>query len=371
MSARPFAPRRRSRALVPKPAHVDCADFTASWAAQRASISLHWRRLCVLAVAVCTAAMQTTLSAHAQGFPNRPVRIVVGQSAGSTADNVARMIARALSDYWHQPVNVEDKAGAGGTIAAEYVAKAPADGYTLLLGGQSNLVVAAILGATLRYDPSANFFHVGRVVHTPFFFVVNAKVPARTVSELIAYGKAHPGRLTYISFGDGTISRIAFESLKKIAGVDMVEVPYRSSAPALGDLLGGRVDIGLFDLANVQQHVDAGTLHLLAATGAKRALSAPDLPTVAEQGVAGFAIDPWYGLLAPDGMPPEAASLLVAALDHVRREPKFQRQILALGYEPINDTPAQFAALIASEIQKYSGVITQAGIDDSSRRKTK
>ena len=307
-------------------------------------------------------AMSAPRVAVAQDFPAKAVRIVVGQSAGSSADAVARLIADSLSALWQKPVNVENKGGAAGTIAADLVAKAPADGYTLLLGGQGNLVIAATLEATLRYDPSRDFAPIARLARTPFFLVTSAGVPARTIPELVAYAKAHPARLTYISYGDGSVSRVAFEWLKTAAGIDLLEIPYKGSAPATADLLAGRVDMGLYDFSAVEQHVRTGTLHMLAAIGAERAASAPDVATVAEQGVPGYAIEAWYGLLAPAGTPPDVVAAISGAIDEIRRTAAFGRRLAELSYEPVVDTPAEFAAVIRSDIARYAAIIQRAGI---------
>jgi len=307
-------------------------------------------------------AMAASSVAPAQDYPTRPVRIVVGQSAGSSADAIARLIAESLSALWRQPVNVENKGGAAGTIAADLIAKAPADGYALLLGGQGNLVIAATLEPALRYDPSRDFVPIARLARTPFFLVTSAGVPARTIPELVAYARAHPGKLTYISYGDGSVSRVAFDWLETAAGIELLEIPYKGSASATADLLAGRVDMGLYDHSTVEQHVGAGTLHMLAAVGAARAVSAPDVATVAEQGVRGYAIDPWYGLLAPAGTPPDVVTRISGAIDQIRRTAAFRRRLAELTYEPVIDTPTQFAAIVRSDIATYADIIQRAGI---------
>jgi tripartite-type tricarboxylate transporter receptor subunit TctC len=314
-------------------------------------------------LAVGVAAMSAPRFALAQHFPVKPVRIVVGQSAGSAADAVARLIAESLSALWQQPVTVENKGGAAGTLAADLIAKAPADGYALLLGGQGNLVVAVTLEPRLRYDPSRDFAPIGRLARTPFFIVTNAGIPAKTLPELIAYAKAHPGKLTYISYGDGSVSRVAFEWLKTAAGIDLLEIPYKGAASATTDLLAGRVDMGLNDFSGVEQHVGAGTVRLLAAVGATRAASAPDVATVAEQGVRGYAIEAWYGLLAPAGTPPDVIARISGAINEIRRTAAFGRRLAELSYEPVVDTPAQFAAVISSDIARYADIIHRAGIE--------
>jgi tripartite-type tricarboxylate transporter receptor subunit TctC len=298
-------------------------------------------------------------SASAQSFPNRPVRIVLPQTSGTAPDAVARILAEQLAEYWHQSVVVETKPGAGGTIAADLVAKARADGYTLLMVNPSNMAIAAAADQGLRYDPIADFTPIGRLIHVPFFVVANATLPVKSMPELIAYARAHPGRVTYLSFGEATVSHMAFASLNAAAGIDVTEVGYKSTAQALPDLVAGRVDLCLCDITPLRQHVDAGTLRLLAAVGEKRAAAAPEVPTVAEQGVSGFTHGMWYGVVAPAGTPPDVRDKLVAALAYARQTPAMKQRIEFLNYEPIYDEPAQFAAAVRSEIEEYSRIVKQ------------
>ena len=299
-------------------------------------------------------------TASAQSFPDRPVRIVVPQPPGTASDTVARILAKQLAEYWHQSVVVETKPGAGGTIAADLVAKARADGYTLLLANPSNLAIAAAVDQGLRYDPVADFTPIGRLIHVPFFVVTNAAMPVKSMPELVAYARAHPGRVTYLSFGEATVSHMAFASLNAAAGTDIVEVGYKTTAQSLPDLLEGRVDLCLCDITPLRRYVDAGTLRLLGAVGEKRIAVAPEMPTVAEQGVPGFANGMWYGVVAPAGIPSTVRAELVAALAYARQTPAMKQQIESLNYEPIYDDPAQFAAAVRSEIEEYSAIARQA-----------
>ena len=299
-------------------------------------------------------------TASAQSFPDRPVRIVVPQPPGTASDTVARILAKQLAEYWHQSVVVETKPGAGGTIAADLVAKARADGYTLLLANPSNLAIAAAVDQGLRYDPVADFTPIGRLIHVPFFVVTNAAMPVKSMSELIAYARTHPGRVTYLSFGEATVSHMAFASLNAAAGIDIVEVGYKTTAQSLPDLLEGRVDLCLCDITPLRRYVDAGTLRLLGAVGEKRIAVAPEMPTVAEQGVPGFANGMWYGVVAPAGIPSTVRAELVAALAYARQTPAMKQQIESLNYEPIYDDPAQFAAAVHSEIEEYSAIAKRA-----------
>jgi tripartite-type tricarboxylate transporter receptor subunit TctC len=298
-------------------------------------------------------------TAAAQPFPNHPVRIVVPQPPGTASDTVARILADRLADDWHQNVVVETKPGAGGTIAADLVARAPADGYTLLLANPSNMAIAAAVDQNLRYDPLADFTPIGRLIHVPFFVVASATLPVKSMPELIDYARAHPGRVTYVSFGEATVSHMAFESLNAAAGIDIVEVGYKTTAQSLPDLMMGRVDLCLCDITPLRQYVDAGTLRLLGAVGEKRIAVAPEVPTVAEQGVPGFALGMWYGVVAPAGIPPAVRANLVGALARARQTPAMKQKIESLDYEPIYDDPAQFAAAVRAEIEKYSAIVKQ------------
>jgi tripartite-type tricarboxylate transporter receptor subunit TctC len=299
-------------------------------------------------------------AAVAQPFPNRPVRIVVPQPPGVASDTVARILADELAKYWHQSVVIETKPGAGGTIAADLVARAPADGYTLLLANPSNTAIAAAVDQALRYDPMADFTPIGRLIHVPYFVVTHATMPVKSMPELIAYARAHPGRVSYLSFGEATVSHMAFESLNAAAGIDIVEVGYKSAAQALPDLVAGRVDVCLCDITPLRQYIDAGTLRLLGTVGEKRVAMAPEVPTVAEQGVSGFEHGMWYGVVAPAGIPPAVRASLVDAVARARQMPAMKQRVKALNYEPIYDDPAQFAAAVRSETEEYSGIVKQA-----------
>ena len=306
-------------------------------------------------------------TAAAQPFPNRPVRIVVPQPPGTASDTVARILAEQLAEYWHQSVVVETKPGAGGTIAAELVARGRADGYTLLLANPSNMAIAAAVDQALRYDPITDFTPIGRLIHVPYF-VVTATMPVKSMPELIAYVRAHPGRVTYLSFGEATVSHMAFASLNTAAGIDLVEIGYKTTAQSLPDLLEGRVDLCLCDISPLRQYVDAGTLRLLGAVGEKRIAVAPEVPTAAEQGVPGFANGMWYGVVAPAGIPSAVRAELITALARARQTPAMKQRIKSLDYEPIYDDPAQFAATVRSEIEKYSGIVKQTRTENRAIR---
>jgi tripartite-type tricarboxylate transporter receptor subunit TctC len=317
-------------------------------------------------VVACGLAIASS-TAHAGGpaespYPSRPVKLMVPQPPGAQNDVLGRLLADRLSELWGQPVVVENHGGAGGTIGAALAAKAPADGYTVLVGGLSNLAVATTLVKQLSYDAMRDFVPVGGVARVPYALAVHRSVPATTLDELIAYAREHPGKLTYASGGNGSTSNLGAELLKAMAGLEVVHVPYRGSAPAIKALVAGEIDMMFADLALLAPHAKGGTLRLIAAAGATRASAAPELPTVAEQGLSGFAIAPWYGVVLPAGAPPEIVARLAEGVHDAVRTPQVRQRFDQLGYEPIVDTPPQFGALIRSETEKYAELIRRAGI---------
>lgn len=316
------------------------------------------QRIKLSIAAVGAFALLLAQQGHAQRYPERPVRIVAGTAAGGQSDRLARLVAKGLEKLWGDPIVVEARGGADGTIAAEAVAHAPADGYTLFMGGQSNLALVVAQGRSLRYDPVADFAPIGRIARVPLVLAVNAGNRATTLAELIAIAKAEPGVLTYGS--TGMQSRLAAELLKAAAQVDIVEVPYKSSPAALTDLLAARIEMVFFDASVVAPHAEAGTLRLLAAAGARRITGVPRVPTLDELGFRGLRVEPWYGLVAPAKTPPDVLARLRKGLAELRRLPEFQSQLRQLGYEPIDDTPEQFSAEIISDIERFAAIVKAA-----------
>ena len=301
-------------------------------------------------------------TARTQTYPSRPIRILVGQQPGTPSDIIARLVAEKLTGLWTQSVVVENQPGASGTIGAELASKAPANGYTLLVASHSNLVLARVAGNNLRYDPVLDFAPIGRIAYVPFVLAVNQNVPANTISELVAFAKARPGQLSYATAGSGTMSQLGIELLKAATGVDLLAVHYRGASSALVDVIAGRVDMMLVDYAILAPHVRSGALRVLGSGGRLRTAAAPDVPTIAEQGIPGFAVNTWYGLVAPAKTPPEILLQLTEALSEIRRMPDVRTRLDQLGYDPIEDSPAQFRVLIGSEIEKYSELVRRAGL---------
>ncbi|HET7033439.1 MAG TPA: tripartite tricarboxylate transporter substrate-binding protein [Casimicrobiaceae bacterium] len=302
------------------------------------------------------------MCAHADSYPSRPIRLIVAQAPGGQNDAIARMLAPALSDALKQPIVIENRGGVGGTIGADVVAKAPPDGYTLLLGGSNNLAIAVSLHRNLPYNPVRDFVPVRGIARISYALAVNANVPARTVDDLVTYARANPGRLTYGSGGNGSTSGLAAELFKSVAGIDIVQIPYKGSAPAVADLVSGNVDIMFADLALVQQHAKAGRLRLLAAAGEVRAPGAPELATLAEQGYPGFAVSAWYAVVAPAATPAAVIATLDEALAQAVRTDELRQRLLQQGYEPIDAPAPVLGAMIRGDIARFASIINSAGI---------
>jgi tripartite-type tricarboxylate transporter receptor subunit TctC len=298
--------------------------------------------------------------AVAQAYPSRPVRILVGYSAGSASDIVARLIAQWLSERLGQQFVVENRAGAGGNIAAEAVVRAPADGYTLLLCGTPNATNAALYDK-LNFNFIRDIAPVAGIEREPHVMVVNPLVPAKTVPEFIAYAKANPGKLTMASGGTGTPSHVFGELFKMMAGVDMVHVPYRSAGLALTDLLGGQGQIIFPTTVASIEYIRAGRLRALAVTAATRSEALPQIPTVSEF-VPGFEATGWYGVGAPKNTPPEIIDRLNKEINAGLADPKIKARLADLGGDVLALSPADFGKLIADETEKWREVIRAANI---------
>jgi tripartite-type tricarboxylate transporter receptor subunit TctC len=301
-------------------------------------------------------------AAHAQAYPSRPVRLVVPFLPGGSADILGRALAQKLSDGLGQPVVVENRPGAGTAIAAELVAKAPADGYTLMLGTVSSHAINPALNPKLPFDPLRDFTPVAPVASIPFALLVHPSVPARTVPELIAYARSRPGKLDYSSAGNGTSNHLAGELFEAMTGTHMVHIPYRGSAPALQDLIAGRVSV-MFDLVlTAAPHVRSGAVRALAVTGAKRSAALPDVPTVAESGLPGYEVSAWFGVFAPAGLPRPVVDRLNAEVARALAAPDLQQRLVSQGAEPLAGSPDQFAAYLKSEVAKWGKVVRDAGV---------
>jgi tripartite-type tricarboxylate transporter receptor subunit TctC len=302
------------------------------------------------------------LAPHAQpqGYPNKPIKIVAPFPAGGSADIIPRIIGEKLSLKWGQPVIVENRAGAAGNIGAEYVFKAEPDGYTLLSSPPPPLIINPNLYRNLPFDPT-QFVPVGIMVAIPNVVLVNPKVPANSVQQLIAYAKANPDQLNYASQGSGTTSHLTGEMFKSMAGVRLTHIPYKGSAPALTDLLAGQVEMMFDNLGVSRQHVVSGKLKLLAVCGEKRVASLPDVPALAEI-LPGFEAVAWFGIVAPPKTPMPIAEKISAAVAEVLKLPDVQKRLADLSAEPIGNTPAQMAAFMKQDAARWREVIRSAGV---------
>ena len=296
--------------------------------------------------------------ARAQAYPARPVRLLVGFPAGNAPDIIARLIGQWLSERLGQQIVIENRPGAGSNIATEAAVIAPADGYTLLMSVLTN-VFNATLYANLKFDFVRDLAPVASIADAPFVMMVNPSFPARSVPEFIAYAKANPGRINMASGGNGTSTHIFGELFKMMAGVDLVHVPYRSSY--MPDLLSGQVQVVINPIPQSMEYVRTGKLRALGVTTAKRLEALPDIPTVGEF-VPGYEAVGWYGLSAPKNTPAEIVNQLNEATNAALADPGLKARLAALGVVPMSTTPAEFAQLIAGDMEKWTKVIKFAGI---------
>lgn len=297
-------------------------------------------------------------AAQAQGWPERPVRLVVPFPAGGATDLVARVIAQRVSKDTGQQVIVDNKAGASGTIGTAEAAKAAADGYTLLLTTSSTHAISPHLMPRLPYDAVKDFTPIAHLVDAASVVLVTQSLPVKTVAELIAYAKKHPGELNYASSGNGTIVHLTTEAFKAQAGVFMTHVPYKGTALAIPDVVAGSVQVLIDSIPTGMPHVKTGRLRALAVTGNKRSALAPELPTVAEAGLPGFSSITWFGLYAPRNMNPELVTRVHDAFEKAAHAPEVVESLAKLGVEPApSGSPKQFAAMVSTDSQRWARII--------------
>ena len=292
-------------------------------------------------------------------FPNKPVKIIVGFPAGGPLDAHARLLADRLGQLLGQPVIVDYKAGAGGSVGADFVAKSDADGYTLLMANTGTMTINPAIYPKNPYQTLRDFAAVARTAMQPLAILVNPGVPATTVKELVALAKKNPGKLTYANAGNGTASHIPAEVMKAMTGTDILSVPYKGVAEATTDLMAGRIDMFFVGTQIALQHVQSGKLRALALTGSRRWKGMPDVPTMDEQGLKGFNKVNWFGLWLPAGAPPEIVQKIHAAVASAVNEPDVRQQFDTLGLEGVAMRPAEFASFVASE-QKAAQEIARA-----------
>jgi tripartite-type tricarboxylate transporter receptor subunit TctC len=302
-----------------------------------------------------------SLSFAAQPYPAKVIRYVVPFPAGGPLDIVARALGQELNRSWGQPVIVDNRPGAGGNIGAELVARSPADGYTILMGAVSTHAINVTLYRKLPYDPVKDFAPVTLITSVPNVLVVHPAVPARNVRELIALAKSQPGQLNFASGSTGSAGHLAGELFKTMAGVDMAHIPYKGAAPAVVDLIAGHVSLMFDNLASALPNIKGNRVRALAVTTLRRSPFLPEVPTVSEAGLRGFDVGTWFGVFAPAGTPPDIVNKLNAEIARILRTPGMKERLAGLGAEPQPDTPAEFAALVRSEIAKYAQIVKASG----------
>ncbi len=297
----------------------------------------------------------------ATGYPEKPIRFILGFPAGGGSDILARVIGQKLADAWGQQVVIDNRPGAGGNIAAEIAARSAPDGYTIYMGTSSSHAINVSLYRKLGYDPEKDFAPVSLIASAQNILVVHPSVPAKSVREFIAFAKQRPGQLSYASTGIGTAAHLAAELFKNMAGVDIVHVPYKGPA-AVTDVISGQVHLTFGRIAVVLPHVKSGRLRALAVTGARRSVLLPDLSTVAESGLPGFEVSPWFGVLVPTGTPSPIITKLNAGITGILKDPGVRERLAGEDFEPVISTPEQFASHIRAETMKWAKVIRAAGI---------
>ena len=299
--------------------------------------------------------------AAAQAYPSRPIRLIVPFPPGGAVDAYARIVQVRFAEALGQSIVIENRAGAGGMIGADLVAKAPADGYTLLVGNIAALAMNVGVYAKMPYDPAKDFAPVLRTVDVNYALVVHPSVPATSVAELIAHARANPGKLSYGSAGSGSAPHLATELLKQRAGIDMVHVPYKGGGPMVADLLGGQIQVAIGDQANLMPQVKAGKLRVLGVGSVRRSPAFPDVPTIAEAGMPGYEAGAWQGLVAPMGTPPEVVRRLNEALTRVMELPDVRERLVGAGLEPVGGSPDDFSRHIRAEITKWAKIAKDVG----------
>jgi tripartite-type tricarboxylate transporter receptor subunit TctC len=326
----------------------------------KAITAFGFARACAVVVA---AQLMVHVSAEAQTrYPDKSVRVVVPAPPGSAPDFLVRFVGQKLSEAWGQPVVIDNVVGASGNIGTERVAKAPADGYTLLFNTIGPIAVNVSLFDKLPYDPVKDLAPISLVAKMPNILTVNPAVPVKNLAELIALAKKEPGRLRYGTAGPGTTQHLSGELLNTLAGIQLVGVPYKSSAQMTTDALGGQIEVLFHNAPVLLPHLKSGGLRGIAITSAKRSAAAPELPTMAEAGVPGFEITAWFGFMAPRGTPQAIIAKIHADVARIVASPEVHERILSQASEPVGNSPEEYAAFISEEIAKWRAVIKQANV---------
>ncbi|MDB5752446.1 MAG: hypothetical protein JWP65_2867 [Ramlibacter sp.] len=319
------------------------------------------RRLTVGVIAAATLAAAPLAATAQAAYPSKPINLIVPFSAGGTTDILARIVGEAIKKELGQPVIVDNRAGAGGNIGGALAAKAAPDGYTLFMGTVGTHAINASLYKKMPFDHVKDFAPLTRVAMVPNLLVAHPSRPYKNVRELIAYARANPGKVNFGSSGNGSSIHLSGELFNTLAKVDMIHVPYKGSAPAVTDLVGGQIDLMFDNMPSAIQHVRSGRLKALAVTTAKRSPELPDVPTIAEAGVPGYEATSWFGMFAPAATPAPIVARLNAALVKALADPEVKKKFAEQGAEALGETPAQFASFIRAETAKWSQVVKASG----------
>ena len=306
-----------------------------------------------------------TGSALAQTYPSKPVRMLVPTTPGGSVDTLARTIGPKLAERWGQQIIVDNRPGAGGTIAGDLTAKAPPDGYVIMLGTIAALGTIVSLQKKIPYDPIRDFAPVSLVATQNLMLVVHPSVPAQSVKELVRFAKAQAGNLSFASAGNGTGSHLSGELFKQLAGVDILHIPYKGVQPAMVDVISGQVAVNFPSILTALPHVRSGRVRALAVTGASRTRAAPELPTMQEAGIRGYESATWYGIVAPAGTPQDIVTKLSTEVAATLKQPDTHERLSREGADPVGSSPQEFGRFMQSEIEKWRKVIRAAGIQPS------
>jgi tripartite-type tricarboxylate transporter receptor subunit TctC len=300
--------------------------------------------------------------ALAQHYPSRVVKLIVPQTPGGATDVFARKIGQALSEKWGQAVVVENRAGAGGVVGTDVVAKSAPDGYTLLVTYAGSQAINASLYPKIPFDSVKDFQTIATLASTPFVLIVHPKLPAKDLAEFIALARAKPDALTYASSGNGSVNHLLGEMVKSETGIKMLHVPYRGVAPAITDVIGGQVDSAFSSVPSVLQMIQGGQVRALAVSSAKRIPAAPEIPTIAEAALPGFDVNPWWGILAPAGIDMAIVRKINADVESILRSKEMIDFLATQGAEPLITSPQEFLAILEADVVKWAKVVKEAGV---------
>lgn len=314
---------------------------------------------CVVSLLLATSA-GAVRAQDAANYPVKPIRLIIALAPGGGVDTSGRLLGQRFTDAWGQQVIAENRAGAGGTIATEQVARAAPDGYTLLMQSMSHAITPALY--KLGYDTIRDFAPISLFVQSPSVLAVHPSLPVKTVKELIAFTRARPNEILFSSSGSGSGQHLAMELLNRLAGLQLVHVPYKGTAPSILDLVAGRVSVTSASAISTMPHVRSGKLRALAVSSARRSPSVPELPTVAEAGVPGFAVDQWYALFAPAGTSKEIIAKLYGEVARTVANQDMRTRLLSMGLDPVGMSPDEFAPYVRSETEKWGKLVREAGI---------